>query len=183
MNEVKKQRLQKKEEKQKTLQQLSSELLRVQNETDYNELMKKLVETYPDEIWECVDRAKKAFSSNPNRDFYVMSVLTAQPYNRNLWNQKFLYTLECPRPYLNFTVFKYHRKTDELELLWNLPDRDTLNFYYNNRHKASVQDWPLLKYCIEYKDGTLIKKMKALNGESDEKPSLIVHDQTIFHSA
>lgn len=172
----------KKEAIQQNLKQLSHKIQQEQDAIDYVELMKKLVETYPDQIWECVDRAKKAYSSNPNRDFYVMSVLTAQPYNRKLWNQKFIHTLDCPRPYLNFTVFKYYRKSDELEHIWTLPDQETLNFYYDNRHLASPNDWAMLKDIIAYKDGSLYKKMQELNGETPEKPSLIVHDYASFQA-
>lgn len=169
------QKQQKLENKKQTLAQLSRELLVNQDKIEFNDMIRKLTETYPDELMKCVERGKEAFKSNPNRDFYVMSALNAQWYNPKLWKQSWMYTLECPRPYLNFTVFKYFRKSDELELLWCLPDRDTLNFYYENRKVANEQDWVLLKYCIAYKDGTLWKRMKALNQE-DTKPSLIVHD-------
>ena len=144
------------------------------------ELMEQLVSTYPDQIWICVDRAKELFKSNPNRDFFVSSALKQEPLTPKIWKNQFFPSLECPRPYLNFTVYKYHRKTDELELIWCLPDRETLNHYYNNRHLASPQDFVLLKYCIEYKDGSLWKRMKALNNETEDKPSLIIHDNSIF---
>lgn len=148
---------------------------------DLQQLMEQMVSTYPDELYKCVERGKELFKANPHRDFYVSSAIKREPLTPKIFKQQFFSSLECPRPYLNFTVFKYHRKTDELELLWTLPDRETLNHYYNNRHVASPEDWTLLKYCIEYKDGTLYKKMQALNGETPDKPSLIVHDPSIFH--
>lgn len=144
------------------------------------ELMEQLVSTYPEQIWKCVDRGKMLFKANPTRDFFVSSALKQEPLTPNIWKNQFFTSLECPRPYLNFTVYKYHRKADELELIWCLPDRETLNFYYKHRHLASLQDYVLLKYCIEYKDGTLWKRMRELNGETEAKPSLIIHDHSIF---
>lgn len=147
---------------------------------DLQQLIEQMVSTYPDEIYKTVEKAK-LMCPDKNRDFYICSAIKREPLTPKIFKQQFFWCLECPRPYVNFTVFKYHRKTDELELLWTIPDRETLNHYYNNRMHASPEDWTLLKYCIEYKDGTLYKKMQALNGETPEKPSLIVHDKSVFH--
>lgn len=147
---------------------------------DLQQLMEQMVETYPDQIWECVDKGK-AMIPDQNRDFYVCSTLKREPLTPKIIKNQFFWCFECPRPYLNFTVFKYHRKADELELIWNLPDKETLNHYWRNRHLATPEDYTILKYVIAYKDGSLYKRMQELNKEVPEKPSLIVHDMSVFN--
>ncbi len=148
---------------------------------DLQQLMEQMVSTYPEQLYQCVEKGKELYKANPNKDFFVMSALKREPLTPKIFKQQFFSSLECPRPYLNFTLFKYHRKTGQLELIWSIPDRETLNHYYNNRIYASPEDWVILKDVIAYKDGSLYKKMRELNKESDDKPSLIVHDKSVFH--
>lgn len=175
-----------KEKKQKefqdkltTLKEFSSKLEAAER-IEIQQVMEQMVETYPDQLFKCIDRGKEKIK---DRDFYVCSALKREPLTPKVFKQQFFFTIECPRPYVNFTVYKYHRNADNLELLWCIPDRVTVNHYYNNRTLASPGDFQLLKYCIEYKDGTLYRKMQELNKESPDKPSLIVHDPSIFHAA
>ena len=163
-------------QKQQSLKELSHQVVKENNLYDLKEIVAAMAKTFPIEMQKCIDKAKQLYHANPDRDFYIISHLKVEWFNQQLWKQQFVASLECPRPYLNFTVYKYHRKVDGVEELWSLPDRETLNFYYNNRHLASPDEYKLVKYCIEYKDGTLYRRMQHENGESANKPSLIVHD-------
>lgn len=174
---------QKLEQKLSNLKQLSDQVLKQQEQQDLQDIVKAMAQQFPVGLQNCIDKAKKLYSANPHRDFYIISHVKVEWFNPKLWKQQFAASLECPRPYLNFTVFKYHRKIDMVEELWCLPDRNTLNFYYNNRHLASPDEYKIVKYCIEYKDGTLYKKMQELNGESPDKPMLIAHDINQFKSS
>lgn len=167
-------------QKLQTLKEVAHKI-EVAEKLDLQQLMEQMVSTFPDQLYQTVDKGKRE-CPDTNRDFFISSVLWNDPFNHKIFKRQFFWSLECPRPYVNFTVFKYYRKTDEIELIWSIPDRETLNFYYNNRLHASPKDWDLLKYCIAYKDGTLYKRMKELNNETPDKPSLIVHDKTIFHA-
>lgn len=164
------------EQKLASLKEMSAQVLKNQDEFDKRDLLAAILETYPDGLWKCVDRGRELFKDNPTRDFFIVTHLKSEWFNPKLWKLQFVPTLECPRPYLNFTVYKYHRKTDEIEMIWCLPDRETLNFYYKNRAYASPEDWDLLKWVLAYKDGSLYKKMQELNGESPDKPFLLVDD-------
>lgn len=162
---------------------MSDQVLKEQERYSLADIVKEMAKTFPQEMQKCIDKAKKLYHANPTRDFYILSHLKVEWFNAHLWRQQFVASLECPRPYLNFTVYKYHRKIDMVEELWSLPDRDTLNFYYNNRHLASPDEYKLVKYCIEYKDGTLYKRMQHENGENPDKPMLIAHDLSQFKSS
>ena len=65
-------------------------------------------------------------------------------------------------------------------MIWCLPDKATVEHYYKNRAYASPQDWELLKWVLAYKDGSLYRKMQELNGESKDKPFLLVDDLSQF---
>ena len=162
-----------------TLKQVAHKTLEYES-VDLYQLTEKMVETFPDQLYKAIDWANKECPDH-NRDFFISTILWNDPFNPKLFKRQWFWSFECPRPYVNFTVFKYHRKSDHIEMIWSIPDRETLNFYYDNRIHASPEDWVILKDVIAYKDGSLYKKMKELNGETPEKPSLIVHDKTIFH--
>jgi len=163
-----------------SLKELSAYVLTNTDTFDLRDIIKAMAEKFPQGMQNCIDNAKKLYESNPHRDFYIISHVKVEWFNPKLWRQQFVSSLDCPRPYLNFTVFKYHRKIDMVEELWCLPDRATLNFYYNLRHLASPDEEKIVKYCVAYKDGTLYRKMQELNGESKDKPFLLVDDLSQF---
>ncbi len=167
-------------QKQQSLKELSASVLRDLEVYDLKQIIDAMAQKFPAALQKAIDKAKKLYESNPTRDFYIISHIKVEWFNPKVWKQQFVSSLDCPRPYLNFTVFKYHRKLDMVEELWCLPDRETLNFYYKNRHLASPDEYKMVDYCIKYKDGTLYKMMQSLNGESEDKPMLIAHDLSQF---
>jgi hypothetical protein len=40
--------------------------------------------------------------------------------------------------------------------------------YKQNKLDIAQEEWELLKYVLEFEDGTLLKKSKKLNNEQDE---------------
>lgn len=163
-----------------SLQQMSAAVLKDTEYYDLRDIVHAMQKKFPEQLQKCIDKGKQTYASNPNRNFYIVSHVKVEWFNPRLWKQQFVATLECPRPYLNFSVYKYHRKTDLVEELWWLPDRQTLEFYYQNRHLASPEEQKLVQYCVWYKDGTLYKRMQHENGESPDKPFLLAHDLSQF---
>ena len=86
------------DQKLTSLKQMSDQVLKNQDAFDKIELLRGILKTYPDGLWTCVDRGKKLFDANPNRDFFIVTHLKSEWFNPKLWKLQFVPTLECPRP-------------------------------------------------------------------------------------
>jgi len=115
---------------------------------------------YGKNINECLERHKKKFPG----DFYIV----AHYKNQLLPNViHFIYCgrRSCPTPMNRQIVYKYHKNDDKLELLWVVPDDVTCYTYSTNRAIVNKSEFELLKYVLEFLDGTLLRRAQELNNE------------------
>lgn len=80
----------------------------------------------------------------------------------------------CPTPFYDQSVWKYHFKTEKLEYLWTIPDRDTCLYYRKFASQVVPEEQQLLNFVLQYYAGTLEQKAKELNGEKKGSPSVIL---------
>lgn len=122
-----------------------------------------------------IDQGKKAYK----RDFYIELNLKREKLidmagiPQSPRSIPFLKTY-CPTPFYDQSVWKYHYKTEKLEYLWTVPDRDTCNYYRKFALQVVPEERELLGYVLSYYDGSLLNKAKELNGEKKDTPSVIV---------
>lgn len=76
--------------------------------------------SYEEEVWECVDRGRK--DPAISKDFFITVLFKKERHLQNIIRQYFLYRQSCPTPEYDQTVYKYHRKDDDLEYLWTVPN-------------------------------------------------------------
>jgi hypothetical protein len=79
----------------------------------------------------------------------------------------------CPGPDYDQAVYHFHGATGNLELKWVVPSRDTCFYMIDNAFTLPPNQKTLLGYVIEFRDGTLFKLMKKLNGEKLKTPELL----------
>lgn len=122
-----------------------------------------------------IDQGKLAYS----RDFYI---------EINLKNEKLfqaagvtaapraipILKTQCPTPFYDQSVWKYHYKAEKLEFLWTVPDKETCNYYRRFALQVVPEERELLRYVLSYYDGSLLQRAKDLNGETKSTPPVIL---------
>ena len=78
----------------------------------------------------------------------------------------------CPSPHYDQSVFKYHAQDENLEFIWTVPDKDTVEYYIHFANEVVPEERELLGFCIAFKNGLLNDVCNQLNGE--KKDSIIL---------
>lgn len=166
----------KKEAKQKEMEQLNQESHKLLHQDyvrqDPVETMQAMLENLENIIWQTVDAGKKRIL---NRDFYIVISTKREPLHPNIYRNLVWYRVSCPTPTYDNTVLKYHYQDDFLEELWVIPDKETVSLYKNNALMVDPTEKQLLQYVYDFEDGTLLKRCKFYNHETDETAQLIIH--------
>lgn len=166
--------------KRKTVGQISTELAQKTPDTlDPIEIQRATEKEYLDNLVWCVNHAQKTVDCSAipghdeckNRsswqcDFYISALIKREPLLTNVLRNYFLPTLACPTPFYDQTVYKYNHEKGDVEFLWVVPDKETCEIFRENKDIIAREERGLLKFVLEYYDGTLFNLAKKLNGES-----------------
>lgn len=80
----------------------------------------------------------------------------------------------CPTPFYDQSVWKYYYKDEKLEFLWTIPDNNTCQYYRRFALEVVPEERQLRDYVLSYYDGSLLNKVKELNGETKNTPPVIL---------
>jgi len=148
-----------------TVGKISQDLLKKKPDTDCPiELERSLHKDYEANILECFDRAKKSIS----HDFFIVVLTKKEPLLENVLRHYFFWRVSCPTPDYDQTVYRYSKKKDKLSFLWVIPSRETCLTFIENKQRIVPTEYGLLEFVLKFEDGTLAKKAKRLNKESDK---------------
>jgi hypothetical protein len=154
--------MQKKNKKRPTVGKMSLELARkVPETTDPIELEREIHKTYEKEIETCVERCKSMFIGN----FYVIVETKKERLMHNVLRNYIFGRTSCPTPTYDQTVYKYYRKPARLDFLWVVPAKDVCEMFKQSAIYIVPEEQGLLKYVLDFYDGTLLTLAKRLNGE------------------
>ncbi len=103
-----------------------------------------------------------------NNDFYVEACLRMNALMPDIPEVYFKSRHTCPTPFYDRSVFRYSRKEDRITMLWHLPSKDECLYYLNNSLILRDDEKEAAKYVFDYRDGTLLKLAKTLNGEIND---------------
>ena len=152
-----------------TVGKISTELLQKEPETrDPIELEREMHKDYVNHVYDAVDRGKKDFTG----DFFVVVITKKERLMENVIRNYFLARSSCPTPEWDQTVYRYKRADDIIEFLWVVPSKDTCQLFKNNALQISPEEKDLLRFVMDFTDGTLLKLSKKLNKEMISSPLL-----------
>jgi hypothetical protein len=134
------------------------------------ELGQDMLEDYMESLWECIDRGSKDIAC----DFFVVVLQKKERVLQNVVRNQFLYRRSCPTPTYNQSVFRYSRKDDELEYIWSLPDKDSCYMLRANALQVISEERDMLKFVLDFFDGTLDNMAQTYNGEAKKDPLAII---------
>lgn len=156
-------------QKRETVGKISSDLLqKKQAPVRVMDQAAEMQKDWPQLLIENVMESRKVHKG----DIYIDVQVKTEPLMPNVIRPYFVAKTSCPTPNYDQNLFRYDHKTEQIEFLWSVPDRETCHYLLNNAHLVEKSEWDLLRFVQEFKDGTLFKKMKMLNGEKLETPEL-----------
>ncbi len=149
----------------KTIGSVVSDLSQKQTEkTSIVEQQTAMQEDYMKNLTLAVDRGYKKYDG----DFFIHVETKAEKLLPNTFRNYFIDRLTCPTPNYDQSVFRYNRKSGQIEYLWTIPDRETCFHLKDHALEVVAAEQGLLSFVLKFDDGTLFKMMKKYNGEKLE---------------
>ena len=130
------------------------------------EIQREMQKEYINELKACVTENKRKIQG----DFFVIVITKNEKLMPNVFRNYFFGRKSCPTPDYDQSVFMYRREDDELHYIWTIPSRDASHHLKDNALVVAPEERELLRYIMEFSDGTLYKLSKKLNGEEDKSP-------------
>jgi hypothetical protein len=154
-----------------TVGKIASELMvkPVESETPFEQMSEQLSD-WDKNIFECVERCKKYYAG----DFYVVVITKKEKLMNNVIRNYFLGTIACPTPTWDQTVFAFNRSDESIDFLWTVPDKATCLVFSQYRTMVHPSEHQLLKFVLDFEDGTLLDIARKRNGETETPPVIVM---------
>jgi len=110
----------------------------------------------PSVINETLRRGKQAHKG----DFFIEILIRFKKFAGNAVHPYLNVTRTCPNPKYKQTVFHYEKNSDNLKLLWVLPDQFHASFYTLDPLRFPSDN---VKYLFDHNDGKLQKIADDIN--------------------
>lgn len=128
------------------------------------ELEREMQRNYMKELIDCVKKNESKFED----DFFIV-VLTKNEriFKDRVIRNIFFPRYSCPTPNYDQSVFRFIKKTADLEYIWTIPSQDACYYLLDNKDKVVKNERELLQFVVDYADGTLMRRCLELNKEGD----------------
>jgi hypothetical protein len=130
--------------------------------TDVIEQQRAMQEEWMANIYLAVENGRKLFTN----DFYIHIETKRERILDNVLRNYFIPRESCPSPNYDQTVYKYDRAKEELEFLWVIPSKDAALMMKEQCLLIDKSEHELLRFVMDFFDGTLERRAMELNGES-----------------
>jgi hypothetical protein len=135
----------------KTVGQKASELLlRPDHKQGIIDTQKEMNKKFLPEVEQCIKNHKHL-----TEPYYIVVINKRERLMINAIRQYFVARQTLPTPDYDQTCFKYTPSCGDLELLWVVPDRDSLHAILLNANMLPVEQSELLKFCRLFQQGKL----------------------------
>ena len=125
------------------------------------DLAKSMTSKYLENLEECIKRGVKLRTA----DFFIIVLRKCEPLLPHIVRSIFIHRKTCPTPNYDQVVYHYNIKEGILDLLWVVPTRNACFTLKNNALDKYEENKELLQYVLDFDDGTLMERMRILNGE------------------
>ena len=150
-----------------TIGKISSDLLikQVDDTHSAHEQMQESLTDWDKNLFETVESCKGFY---PVGDFYIVVTTKKERLMSNVLRNYFFGRFSCPTPEYDQTVYKYHRKDDQIEFLWVVPCKETCEVMKSDPLGVPQEEKELLKFVLDFEDGSLLRLSKGFNGEKQD---------------
>lgn len=155
------------EEKRDTVGAISSELIQkpLESATPFEQMSEQLSD-WDKNLFMCLETHKKELEG----DFYLVVITKKEKLMQNVIRNYFFATKSCPTPTWDQTLYAYNRIDDTITFIWTIPDRATCLVMSRHRSMVQTDQMELLKFVLDFEDGTLLNLAKQLNNEIETPP-------------
>lgn len=108
-----------------------------------------------------------------DKDFYIVVLTKKEPALANVFRNYFVTATCVPTPTYDQAVWRFNHRTQNIELLWVIPNKEDCIMYKQNAAVVDKEEHGLLKYVLDFYDGELDKLAVQLNKE--EKTGIILY--------
>lgn len=159
------------DEKKDTVGKLSLDLQKTAHEYNHSaeEQMREQLSDYENHINQCIDRCKQEYDG----DFYIVVLTKKERLLKNVIRNYFMGRKSCPTPEYDQAVYRFNRLQGTVEFMWVVPAKDICQHMIENALELPKEERALLEFVIDFTDGTLLRRAKALNHEADDSNILI----------
>lgn len=102
------------------------------------------------------------------KDFYVEVCIRMNSVMATVPEFYMISRHTCPTPFPDRAVFHYDRSKEALFFLWHIPSLQECDYYINNMLSLRPDEKEALQNVLDYRDGTLLRLAKRLNGETSD---------------
>lgn len=149
-------------QKREKLGKIASDLLQKEPESrDPIELEREMHKDYEENVIECIRQHQNIFPG----DFYVVVLTKNERVMANVFRNFFFARVSCPSPEYDQAVYRYTRIDDLVDFLWVIPSKPAVEYLKQNKAYIDPGEYDLLKFVLDFEDGTLLRISKRLNGE------------------
>jgi hypothetical protein len=156
--------------KRETVGKISSDLLNKTPITnDPIEIERAMHGDYLKNMLSCIDDASDEFGNA----YFIVVLTKRERLMSNVLRNYFFARSTCPTPDYDQTVYLYKKDADCLDFIWVIPSKDTCIYLKNNALSVVEEEKQLLRFVLDFADGTLYKLAKKLNNEVDDSSELV----------
>lgn len=140
------------------------------HQAEVGEILPDELQRYIRVLTEKVVEGKKKFSNKP---FYVEICLKRERLMPSILPRIFGFPrLTCPTPNNDQDVWFYIPSQEKLNYIWSVPCKEGCFDLKSRALTIFPEEEQLLRFVLDFEDGTLFRLMKKLNGEEDNSPLL-----------
>ena len=153
-----------------TVGKIATDLMQKTPDTlDPIELQREMQRDYEKHFHECVQNGIKTLNTNK---FYVVVEQKKEKLLPNVVTNYFIPRRSCPTPHNDQTVYYYDGDSGTVQFLWVVPSKDTCELFKANALEIVPEERGLLKFVLDFEDGTLLRVAKKRNNE--DKADLVI---------
>ena len=132
------------------------------------ELEREMHTDYEANLMSCIESGKQMYGKN----FYAVVITKRERLMPNVFRNYFFTRTSCPTPDWDQTVYRYDYSCEQIQFLWVIPSKDTCEHMKLNALQVAPEERGLLRFVMDFSDGTLFKLAKQLNQEMEHSPLL-----------
>lgn len=105
----------------------------------------------------------------PTRHFYICVTTKREILLKNTIRNYFETKYDCPTPQFEQVVYKVHKNTTDLSLLWVIPNKEACIYLKHNALQVAPEEKEILQWVLDFSIGKLDQLAQKENGEIIEK--------------
>lgn len=128
---------------------------------ELRELQQEFNKDYMDNLIEAALKGKLRHSDA--KRYFVVVLMKRERLMKKVLRNYFTTRVTCPTPAYDQTVYTFNPKTEDLQFLWVIPDKDSCERIYSQKYSINQTYGTLMPHVIDFMEGKLHYKEQEFN--------------------